>query len=96
MQKKTRLLVALLTPIFLFTSTGCTLIYSGVKNSDMTEVQARVVTAEHFGVKASAVTITNFSKELIASVYKARVNGKLYNCQFLYGAVHCLEPGKGW
>ena len=62
-------------------------------NSSVTEAEVKAKTAEYFGVAASKLDITNFSKNTLDTTYKTKVNGKLYNCSLYYGSVDCKVPG---
>ena len=73
--------------------TGCAGVLSSVTNSGMDEKTAQTKTAEYFGASDSQIKISNFSKGLIDTTYRAYYKGALYNCYIQYGIVECKKPG---
>ena len=73
--------------------TGCAGVLSSVTNAKMDEKTAQTKTAAYFGASESQVKISNFSKNLLDTSYRAYYKGTLYNCNIQYGEVECRKPG---
>lgn len=72
---------------------GCAGVLSSVTNASMDEKTAQTKTAEYFGAPEGQVKISNFSKNLIDTTYRAYYKGAVYNCNIQYGGVECKKPG---
>jgi hypothetical protein len=72
---------------------GCAPMISGTMNASVTPEEVATKTADYFGVAASSLTITDYEKHTLATTYKTRVDGQLYNCRIYYGEVECRRPG---
>jgi hypothetical protein len=84
--------IAALTVIAVSVS-GCAGVLSSVTNANMDEKTAQAKTAEYFGAPEGQVKISNFSKNLIDTTYRAYYKGTMYNCNIQYGGVECKKPG---
>ena len=74
---------------------GCAPVVSGAMNAGVDEASLPARTAEYFGTSPGRVRVSEVNRGLLATSYKARVNGALYNCRVYYGSVDCMRPGAG-
>lgn len=77
----------------LATQSACAAMISGAMNASVTDDEVMAKTAQYFSVNPDKLQVTNIAKGLLATEYKATVNGEVYNCQIYYGAVGCEKPG---
>lgn len=75
------------------TASGCAPAISGAMNAGVTQDEIRIKTAKYFGTSTSNVTISAVEKGLLATAYRTRYRGTLYNCSLYYGTVNCKRPG---
>ena len=75
---------------------GC----GAVNQATMTQEKAQALTAEHFAAQTDDVNVTNFSKGVLHTKWRASYQGKLYNCHTatdgMFDAGDCeVIPGSG-
>ena len=74
---------------------GCSAVILGaMANTGTSDTGLQKSTARFFNVKPSAVQISGVRKTVLATGYRARVKGKVYNCSITFGSVDCQRPGK--
>lgn len=74
---------------------GCSaVITSALATAGSNEENLRKATAQYFSTSVSNVRISNISRGAVATGYKARVRGVLYNCGYTFGSVECKRPGR--
>jgi len=76
--------------------TGCAAVLSGAMNSTTNDETVAVKTAAYFSTDRAHVKITDISKQLLATSYKASYKGTVYNCEIRYGSVTCNKPGEDY
>jgi len=91
-------LATILKPILVLTVigslSGCSaVITSALATSGSNEENLRKVTAQYFSTSTSNVRISDISRGAVATGYKARVRGVLYNCGYTFGSIECKQPG---
>lgn len=74
---------------------GCSaVITSALATSGSDEDNLRKATAQYFSTTTGNVRISDVSRGALATGYKARVRGVLYNCGYTFGSVECKRPGQ--
>jgi hypothetical protein len=94
--KKDRLMkkvLVLAIAVFCLGLTGCAPIISGVMNATVTDDVVLEKTSKYFGVSRNEIKVSSIEKGALATAYKTKYAGKLYNCSIYYGNVDCKLPG---
>ena len=58
-------------------------------NSDATSAKVRLDTATYFATSQRNVAVGNFEQNVFGTVYKAKVAGTVYDCNYFRGTVSC-------
>lgn len=74
---------------------GCAPVISGVMNAAVDENAVYEKTAKYFGVSRDSIIVSSIEKGALATAYRVKYAGRLYNCSIYYGTVDCKQPGGG-